>query len=152
VRKDIESARHLHQQRGIAITITGDHLPNAYPLGIACQGRGTGPALKGHFLRRLGNRMKVVYEPNRLIPTRLSSLRHACHRFVGFHWIGDPYQIHQPTLWELNTISERHTKLLLSFRAEKALCHFTLDNVPIVVQSINYKVYFKVKSFLRRYP
>src|SRR5256884_9984054 len=62
----IDSAGHLCQQRGVAITVARHHLANAHAFGIASQGGRADPAFKGHFLCGRGNRMEMIVEPDRL--------------------------------------------------------------------------------------
>ena len=111
VREDIDSAGHFRKQGGIAIAIARDRLADADTLCVACNGCGGRPALKRDFLRRLRNRVKVIDKPGGLETHFVGSLGNARHCFIGFNWILDPRQFHDPALRQGQTKFQRHEQL-----------------------------------------
>src|SRR6266699_3276827 len=105
MREHVNGARHFGEQRRMAIAIARDHLADADGSGITRQRSGAHPAFKRHFLRGAWNRMKVINEPDGSEPHLVSRLSDPRHRFVGFHRVLDPCQIHGPAL------GNQHTKL-----------------------------------------
>ena len=95
----IKGAGHLRHQGRIAIAIAGHNLPHTDAFRIACQSRQRHPALKCHLLRGVGNRMKVINQPDCLKTCLIGGLSHICHRLISFNRIFNPYQTHRPAIW-----------------------------------------------------
>src|SRR5579884_933869 len=87
VREDIDSTRHLCQQRGITIAIAGNCLTNADTFCVTCHSSGGGPALERHFLRWSRNSMKVIAQPERRITFLIGDSGNAGHRLISFNRI-----------------------------------------------------------------
>ena len=112
----IDCACHLCQQRGIAIAVARDHLPDTYALCITSKRGSACPAFKGHFLRGRRYCMKMVIKPDRIKAQRLSLLRYMGHCFICLDGIGDANQVHAPALWhnQANFHCHAYTSLLTS--------------------------------------
>src|SRR5713226_7180335 len=124
MREHVYSARHFGQQRRMAIAIARDHLADAYVAGITRQRSRTHPAFKRHFRRRVGDRMKVVNQPGGSETNLVSRLSHTRHRFVGFHRVLDPCQIHGPALGNKQTKLQCHVCDSFFFGKWKTLVFF----------------------------
>src|SRR5216683_3049358 len=121
----INGARHLCQQRGMAIAIARDHLADAYGSGITRQRSRGHPAFKRHFRRRVWNRVKVVNQPGGSETHLVSRLSNTRHRFVGFYGVFDPRQIHGPALGNKQTKLQCHVYDSFFFGKWKTLVFFS---------------------------
>ena len=119
----IDGAGHLGQQCGIAITVTGHHLPNSHALRIASQGGRANPAFKGHLLACDGNSVEMIVKPDRVKTQRFSFLSDAGHRFIGLYRIGDARQVHAPALRNNDAIIHCVTSSCGS--SSSPCCHYT---------------------------
>ncbi len=116
-REHIDSARHFGQQRRMAIAIARDHLSDADGSGITRQRSRAHPAFKRHFLRGGWNGLKVINEPDGSETYLVSRLSDPRHRFVGFHRVLDPCQIHGPALGNKQTKLQCHALFVPSLRS-----------------------------------
>ena len=106
----IDSAGHLGEKRGIAITVTGHYLAKAHALCIASQGSRTDPAFKGHFLAGDRNSVEMIVEPDRVKAQRFRFLCDAGHSFIGLYRVGNVRQVHTPALRNNDTVIHRHVQ------------------------------------------
>ncbi len=105
----IHCGGHLRQQRGIAIAVTGHHLPDIDTRGIAHETRRAHPGFEGGLQCGPRYRVEVVVDPNRVeVRDAIGFARHPCHRLVLLDGVTDVHQIHPPPLRDEHAETHAH--------------------------------------------
>src|SRR3712207_3736596 len=112
-------AHHVHgggdlgQERGVAVAVAGDHLPDLDPLGVAAEPRADRPALEDGVPGGLGDGVEVVVDPERVVATALlCDPRYPRHRLVLLVGVLYLDQVHPPPLRDEDAEVNRHCNLL----------------------------------------
>src|SRR6202521_1192813 len=95
---DVDTARHLRQQRGRPVAVASDHLAEPDRARVARESGHRSPALESRLKLSGRNGMKVVVDPDRVKPGLLRLPSASAHGFELFDRVGDVGQVHPPPL------------------------------------------------------